>query len=171
MTQNDIDHYIMASLQEGLPICSRPYAALARELKLTEQQIVDRIQWLKDNDYIRRYGIIVRHKELGFHANAMVVWDIADDQVTNIGNQLALQSSVTLCYQRPRRLPEWRYNLFSMIHGHDRQEVLNKIETIEQELNLTDVPHKPLFSQRRFKQRGGRFIYVPEMEKQTINYA
>jgi hypothetical protein len=77
--------------------------------------------------------------------------------VEEIGKRLGAQECITLCYQRPRRLPQWPYNLFSMIHGRDRQRVLDSIDRMAANLGLEQVPHKVLFSGRRFKQRGAQY--------------
>ncbi len=150
---DQLDRKIIALLQTGLPICSRPYAELAEQLQLTEQQVIQRIQALRETDSIKRFGIIVRHHELGYQANAMVVWDIPDNEVDEAGRCFSQYDFVTLCYQRPRKLPEWPYNLFSMIHGQDKSEVLKRVEEMNVECE-TSYPYKVLFSRRRFKQRG-----------------
>jgi DNA-binding Lrp family transcriptional regulator len=114
-------------------------------------------RWQADGT-IRRMGVIVRHHELGYQANAMVVWDIPDGRVQEIGEMLGKQGVVTLCYQRPRRLPDWPYNLFCMIHGRDRAVVLSHVKVLvgllSEQCGLTDVEYRVLFSRRRFKQRG-----------------
>ena len=150
---DDVDREIISFLQTGLPISSRPYAAIAEKLNLTEQKIIQRIQILRSTDCIKRFGIIVRHHELGYQANAMVVWNIPDTEVEEAGRCFSQYDFVTLCYQRPRRLPEWPFNLFSMIHGQDKKEVLQRIEEMNIECD-TSYPYQVLFSQRRFKQRG-----------------
>ena len=147
------DRKIIAFLQTGLPICSRPYAALAEQLKLTEQQVIQRIQLLRTTDCIKRFGVIVRHHELGYQANAMVVWDIPDNEVNQAGYRFSQCDFVTLCYQRPRKLPAWPYNLFSMIHGKDKNEVLQRVDEMSAECG-DRYPYKVLFSRQRFKQRG-----------------
>jgi DNA-binding Lrp family transcriptional regulator len=106
---------------------------------------------------IRRFGIIVRHHELGFRANAMVVWDVPDDVVSMVGRNIAASGRVTLCYRRPRQLPHWPYNLFCMIHGKDREEVEAHISSLSTICALDTYPHATLFSQRRFKQCGARY--------------
>jgi siroheme decarboxylase len=92
----------------------------------------------------------------------MVVWDIPDDRVAELGRQLAAQPGVTLCYQRPRRLPDWPYNLFSMVHGQDRDAVLAQVERIRETLGLEALRCQPLFSRRRFKQCGARYSSLPK---------
>ena len=108
---------------------------------------------------IKRFGVVVRHHELGYRANAMCVWDIPDDKVDSIGQNIARKPPVTLCYRRPRRLPDWPYNLFCMIHGKERSVVITQIEKIVEELKLHHLPRSVLFSGRRFKQRGAYYRY------------
>jgi len=97
---------------------------------------------LQEQGVIKRLGVVVRHHELGYRANAMVVWDIPDDLISALGHCIGKFDFVTLCYQRPRRLPAWRYNLFCMIHGRDRDEVLNLVAQLEEQCGLHDVPTK-----------------------------
>jgi hypothetical protein len=75
-----------------------------------------------------------------------------------VGLRLAAFDFVTLCYRRPRRPPRWPYNLFCMIHGRDRQTVLGLVECLVVEGGLAGMPCSVLFSRRRFKQCGGRYL-------------
>ena len=151
------DYRLIAAIQGGLPLVSHPYAEVGRQVGLSEDQVIKRIREFQDNGVIKRMGIVVRHHELGYTANAMVVWNVPDDQVSEVGSRLGSVDCVTLCYQRPRRLPEWPYNLFCMIHGRSRGAVLAHIDEIVQGLDLGHVQHKVLFSGRRFKQRGAHY--------------
>ena len=148
---------LIDAIQGGLPLVPRPYLEVAERLGCTEVEVIDHLSKLLDNGIIKRLGVVVRHHELGYRANAMVVWDIADDQVDRLGLLLGDQDCVTLCYQRPRRLPDWPYNLFCMVHGRDRSEVLACIDRFAAALDIGDLPHEVLFSGRRFKQRGARY--------------
>lgn len=145
------------AIQEGLPLVARPYLTIAECLGWTEQTVIDRLRSMIDAGVIKRLGVVVRHHELGYRANAMVVWDVPDDQVDVTGNLLGRQDCVTLCYQRPRRLPDWPYNLFCMVHGRDRDDVLACIERMVEGLGLEGFAHAVLFSKRRFKQCGARY--------------
>jgi len=151
------DYALVAALEAGLVLTPHPYAELGTRCGLAEAEVLARIQRLLTLGVIRRFGVVVRHRELGFTANAMVVWDIPDAEVERVGRKLATQAGITLCYQRPRRLPAWPYNLFSMLHGQDRGNVLARLAEIRQELGLEQVTCQPLFSRRRFKQRGARY--------------
>ncbi len=155
------DYALAAALEDGLPLTPRPYARVAARCDASEAEVLDRIERLLSLSVIRRFGVVVRHRELGYTANAMVVWDIPDPLVDRAGRLLATQPAVTLCYQRPRRLPEWPYNLFSMVHGRDRAAVLAQVsrlrERLHSALGLEAVIGQPLFSRRRFKQCGARY--------------
>jgi DNA-binding Lrp family transcriptional regulator len=144
-------------VQDGLPLVERPYREIGDRLGWSEQAVIDTLQDMIDAGIIKRLGVVVRHHELGYRANAMVVWNVPDDQVDALGQQLGRQDCVTLCYQRPRRLPDWPYNLFCMVHGRDRDDVLACIGRMAEGLGLEAVPHTVLFSGRRFKQRGARY--------------
>ena len=153
---------LVAAMQNGLPLVSRPYAALGEKAGMSEAEVMDHLaRWQKDGT-IRRLGVIVRHHELGYRANAMVVWNIPDAELGQVGRLLGEQPFVTLCYQRPRRLPEWPYNLFCMIHGQDRDLVTGHVKQLAamlaEQFNLADVQYDVLFSRRRFKQRGARCV-------------
>lgn len=169
MTLDILDQQLIAAIQDGLEFTGKPFAHIASQLGISEQKVLNRLQQMKDNGIIKRLGVVVRHRELGFKANAMVVWDIPDDQVHEIARRIASFECVTLCYQRPRRLPEWSYNLFSMIHGKDRQSVLARLDDLIELLDLHDIKHKPLFSTKRFKQRGARYINPDKIISASIS--
>jgi DNA-binding Lrp family transcriptional regulator len=148
---------LIEAIQEGLPLVPRPYREIGARLGMSEQTVIERLRAMIDAGIIKRLGVVVRHHELGYCANAMVVWDVPDERVDGTGRQLGDIDCVTLCYQRPRRLPDWPYNLFCMVHGQDRDEVLACIARLVDALGLGDIRHAVLFSGRRFKQRGARY--------------
>ena len=171
-TQPDdaIQRQLIVAIQSGLPLVERPYAEIAEKLDIDEQEVMRRIEIMLTTGAIRRMGVVVRHHELGYHANAMLVWDIADERVNEVGEQLSTVDCITLCYQRPRHLPHWPYNLFTMIHGKERQSVEQRIEEIVQQYGLSDTPRATLFSLRRFKQRGACYSYAqPETHFQIAS--
>ncbi len=151
------DRALIKAVEHGLPIASRPYAEIAKNLGTTEQDVISRLQQLMDNGAIKRYGVVVRHKELGYTANGMVVWDVPDDKVEEMGMCIGKYDCVTLSYRRPRCLPDWSYNLFTMVHGSNRDEVTQKVEDIVEQCGLQNIKHTILFSTRRFKQRGASY--------------
>jgi len=114
-------------LERGLPLVTRPYDNLAEQIGAHHDQVLQQML------------------------------DVPDALVDEVGNRLGRAPGVNLCYQRPRRLPQWRYNLFCMVHGRERKEVTAHIQRVLEQQQLSDLPHQLLFSTHAFKQCGGRF--------------
>ena len=146
---------LIAALQPGLELVPRPFARLGERVGMGEDEVLARLAGWLDEGLIKRFGVVVRHHELGYRANAMVVFDAPDDQVDRIGRQLAGEPGVTLCYRRRRSLPEWPFNLYCMVHGRSREEVRPVIDRLSR---LAGLPAQALFSTRRFKQCGARYF-------------
>lgn len=159
---------LLAALANGLPLERRPYEALARQAGTTEEAVLRMLRSLRERGIVRRFGVVVRHHELGYRANAMCVWDVPDAEVGEAGRVLAAMPGVTLCYRRPRRPPVWPYNLFCMIHGRDRETVLRLAREAAAAAGIAGLPSAVLFSGRRYRQCGASFgPAVPEEARWT----
>jgi len=155
----DIDHIdrkIIQATQRGLPLCTHPYQDVAQQLDIEVKDLMQRMQIMQDKGIIRRIGIIPNHYKLGFKANGMTVWNVVDEKIDQLGQQIGQLDFVSHCYQRPRFLPEWPYNLFAMVHGHSREEVLQKTRLIEELLAEDNRGHNILFSTKILKKTGLR---------------
>ncbi|MCX7630213.1 MAG: AsnC family transcriptional regulator [Geminicoccaceae bacterium] len=150
------DRGLLAALEEGLPLVPRPFAVLAARIGSSEAEVLERLAQMRASGVFNRMGLIVRHRELGYRANAMVVLDVPDAQLEAAGRALASEPEVALCYARPRRPPLWPYNLFCMVFGREREETERRIAAILWRCGLAEVPRALLFSRRRFVQRGAR---------------
>jgi DNA-binding Lrp family transcriptional regulator len=155
---HELDERVLAATLLGLPLSLTPYADLAATLGVTEQDVLDSTHRLENTGVLKRFGFVVRHHQLGFRANGMCVFDVPDGNVAAAAAHLKALPFVTLCYRRLRRPPEWPYNLFCMIHGTDRAEVIAQFETARTEAGLEHVPSAILFSHRQFKQCAGRYV-------------
>jgi len=158
---DDASRRLLAAIEDGLPLSCRPFADIGRQLGWSEADVLTRLGRLIEAGIVSRLGCIVRHRALGFTANAMVAWDVADDRVDGIGALVARHADVTLCYRRTRRPPVWPYNLFAMIHGRERAGVERRIRDISAAAKLSECAPAILFSRRCFKQRGARYSAAP----------
>ncbi|MGR8934242.1 MAG: siroheme decarboxylase subunit beta [Gammaproteobacteria bacterium] len=156
-----LDQQLLTAIQHGLPIISRPYAALGEQLGISEQDVLERLTHLKRRGLIKRWGVIVKHRQLGYQANAMVVWDIPDNEVKAIGARISSFDFVNLCYRRPRHGTQWPYNLYCMIHGKSRETVLTQLQQLTETCDLFHYDRQILFSRRCFKQRGALYQSPP----------
>ncbi|MGR9014346.1 MAG: siroheme decarboxylase subunit beta [Gammaproteobacteria bacterium] len=147
------DRQLLEHIQLGLPICPRPYAEIGRLCDMPEAEVIERLSRLKQQGLIKRMGVIVKHRQLGYRANAMIVWNVPDNLIKQLGRHISRLPFVTLCYQRPRQ-PEWPYNLYCMIHGKDQATVIDQLEQLIDACSLSAFDKEILFSRRCFKQRG-----------------
>lgn len=148
---------IVVSTVGGLPLVPRPYDAIASQLGLSEREVIERLQCMLDDGRIRRIGAVVRHRSIGYEANAMAVWDVPDEDVGARGASLAADRAVTLCYRRARALPAWPYNLYCMVHGRERAQVSAELARLCAAHGLEAYPHAVLFSERCFSQKAARY--------------
>jgi DNA-binding Lrp family transcriptional regulator len=151
-----IDRRLVVATQAGLPLVARPYAALALALGLSEDEVLSRLRSMLQQGIIRRIGAVPNHFRLGYRANGMSVWDVDDAEVDRLGAQVGALRFVTHCYRRPRRPPLWPYNLFAMVHGHDRTQVQAKLAQIADLLGTACRASDVLYSRRILKKTGLR---------------
>jgi DNA-binding Lrp family transcriptional regulator len=154
------DARLIAAIQDGIPLVSEPYRAIAESIGESEDWVLERIGELIASRAITRWGLVAVTHEVGFTANGLVVWDVPDDRVAEIAKAIAGTGLVTRCYQRHRVSPRWRYNVFSMIHGQERDEVRQRAEEIRRQVGLEALPYEVLFTGRRFLQRGARYVEI-----------
>ncbi|MCP4994864.1 MAG: Lrp/AsnC family transcriptional regulator [Gammaproteobacteria bacterium] len=157
-TLDDLDRQIVIATQTGLPLVPQPYEQIARELDTTADEVMARMHRMLENGVIRRIGAVPNHYTLGFRGNGMTVWNVPDDKVNECGKKIGALDFVSHAYHRPRYQPEWNYNLFAMVHGRDRDEVIQKTEQIVQILGDDNRGHEILFSSRILKKTGLRLI-------------
>lgn len=148
------DRDILQALSSGLPLEAEPYTALAQSLNRSPEDVMERIRVLHKAGVVSRLGVIVRHRALGWSANAMVVWDLPAEQIDRAGPALAAHPGVTLCYERRPVAGVWPYRLYSMIHARSRSEARGVLAGAAALPELSGAAHKVLFSTRCFKQTG-----------------
>jgi DNA-binding Lrp family transcriptional regulator len=151
-----IDRRIVVATQCGLPCVPRPYQAIAEQLGLAPEEVMERLRRMLENGMIRRIGVVPNHYKLGYLANGMSVWDVGDERVTEVGKTIGHLDFVSHCYHRPRLPPAWPYNLFAMVHGHDRAEVEDKVRRIAALIGDANRGYTVLFSTRILKKTGLR---------------
>lgn len=151
-----LDRALVRATQAGLPLDPRPYLRLAERLGTDEERVIARLTALQDTGAIRRIGMVPHHYRIGVQANAMCVWDIDDACVDEVGRQVGALEFVSHCYRRPRRLPDWPYNLFAMVHGRDRDAVHAQVERIATLLGERAARRDLLFSTAVLKKTGVR---------------
>ena len=152
----DLDRRIVLATQSGLPVTTDPFATLAEELGVPEALVLERLREMQESGMIRRIAAVPNHFALGYAFNGMTVWDVDDDVVDEIGRKVGALEFVSHCYRRPRRLPDWRFNLFAMVHSRSRQQARDKIAEIRELIGPSCRAHDAIFSRRILKKTGLR---------------
>jgi len=153
---DELDRRLIIATQAGLPLVPRPYELLAEQLGVGADVVKARLAAMLESGRIRRIGAVPNHYALGYTANGMSVWDVDDARIAELGETVGRLDFVTHCYERPRALPDWPYNLFAMVHGHDRATVLARIDEIAALLGTACRSHDVLFSTAILKKTGLR---------------
>lgn len=153
---DSLDRALVEATQAGLPLTPRPYEDIARRLGIPEDEVRARLGALLDGGALRRIGVVPNHYRLGYRANGMTVWNIDDAEVDILGPRVGALPFVSHCYRRPRRLPQWPYNLFAMVHGRDRPEAEAYAEEIAGLVGAACRGRDILYSTRILKKTGLR---------------
>lgn len=153
---NALDERIVRATQAGLPLTAEPWFAVAGAVGLSQEELFARLEAMLADGRLRRIGAVPNHYALGYTANAMSVWDVADEAVDSLGAEVGALSFVSHCYRRPRRLPAWRYNLFAMVHARSRAETEARIAEIRDVLAPALRASDVLYSTRILKKTGLR---------------
>ena len=154
----DMDRRLILATQNGLPLVARPYHQIGEQLGMGAEEVMARLSNMLERGLIRRIGAVPNHYAIGYTANGMSVWDVPDEGIDELGTRIGGLDFVTHCYHRPRKLPQWPYNLFAMVHGGSRTEVLAKVSEIAALLGGHCRAHDVLFSTQILKKTGLRIV-------------
>ena len=145
-TEQDKD--FIRELQKDMEIIDEPFVKAAKNLGITEDEVFTKMKHYEDVGVMRRFAAILRHRQVGFTANGMIVWKVPEDRITSVGETLGSFPQVSHCYERPT-YDDWPYNVFSMIHCKTHDEAYDVAKTIQDQINVDE--YKILFSSREFK--------------------
>lgn len=155
MNLDKLDQKIINALSGDLSNSKEPYNEIARRLDITEEELLGRIWKYLDEGLLRRFGAMIAHRMAGVDANGMIVWDVPDERLEEVGQKLTSAPEVTHCYAR-RRFPRWPYNLYTMVHGRTRDFCERIAERLAGEVGVER--YKLVFSTREFKKTSPRYF-------------
>lgn len=153
MQLDDIDRQLLALAEGDLDVCTRPFDAWADKLGIPVDEVISRLQALKQQGVIREVKAILRHAKAGFTANAMVVWAVPENLVDEVGPRIAANTAVSHCYERTGF---GRFTIFSMIHARTRGEIQQTVQAISQAVGIDD--YQVFWSVRELKKTSMRYF-------------
>ncbi len=146
LSEDDIE--TIRATQGKMPVVSEPYAAPAERLGITPQEVLARLESLKERGGLRRVAAILYHRRAGFSANGMGVWKVPEGQELEIGRRMAAYRGISHCYQRPT-YPDWPYSIFTMAHGRSKEECDSILASIAEATGIEE--RATLYSSTEFK--------------------
>ena len=152
---SSLDISIIRKIQEDLPLVAEPYRAIAEELQITESELISKIQEFCSKGIIRRFGATLNHRNIGFKANAMVVWQVPEERIKEVSKIMILFSAVSHCYQRPT-FKSWPYNIFTMVHGETKEECEAIIKEIANAVDINS--YNILYSTHELKKNSMKYF-------------
>jgi DNA-binding Lrp family transcriptional regulator len=150
-----LEKKVIASIQEDIPITSRPYLEISKKLGISEETLLKTLQDLCDRGVIRRFGATIRHQKSGFAANAMVAWIVDEDRLDEVGKKMASFRQVSHCYRRNPN-GQWPYNLYTMVHANDEDTCRETARQMSIETCVED--YTLLFSLRELKKTSMKYF-------------
>ncbi|MCP4369864.1 MAG: Lrp/AsnC family transcriptional regulator [Deltaproteobacteria bacterium] len=151
----ELEKKIVASIQEDIPIISRPYHEISKKLKISEETLLKTLKDLCDRGVIRRFGATIRHQKSGFTANAMVAWIVNEDRIDEVGEKMASFRQVSHCYRRNPN-GQWPYNLYTMVHANDEDNCRETARQMSRKARVKN--YKLLFSQKELKKTSMKYF-------------
>jgi len=154
----ELEKKIIASIQEDIPVTSRPYLEISKKLKISEETLLKTLKALCDRGVIRRFGATIRHQKSGFAANAMVAWIVDEERIEEVGEKMSFFKEVSHCYRR-NPTDEWPYNLYTMVHANNEDTCREIARTMSTESRVES--YKLLFSRRELKKTSMKYFTAP----------
>ena len=160
-SDQELAQRLMSFTEAGMPLVADPWAWLAERLQLPVEETLALLQRLQDNGAIRRIAAVPNHYRLGYRHNGMTVWDVADEHIDRLGQEVGNFQFVSHCYRRPRR-EGWRYNLFAMVHGLSADEIEHERDLVRRHLGEHCRADTMLVSSKILKKTGLRIHSQPK---------
>lgn len=150
-----LDKKIIQAMQDEFPLVEEPYKEIAERIGITQDELIEKLSRYKRSGKIRKMGAVLRHREVGFAANVLAVWMVGEECIEEVATVMAANPSISHCYDR-NTLPNWPYNLYTMIHAHSREECNQIAGKIAKQHNLP----KPvmLYSVKEWKKTSMRYF-------------
>jgi siroheme decarboxylase len=156
----DLDLATIRALQGDMEVIPEPYAPAAREIGVSQDELLAHLESMRERKALRRVAAILFHRRAGFSANGMGVWRVPEERIMEVAPLMASFRGISHCYQRPT-YKDWPYSVFTMAHGRSKQECDAILDSIAEESGIED--RRTLYSSTEFKKI--RLLYFTEAHK------
>ncbi len=152
---DELDKKIISVMQDEFPLVAEPYLEIANKLGISEEELLGRLKKYTQSGKIRKMGAVLRHREVGYAANALCAWIVPEERITEIGQLFAKSATVTHCYARVTQ-PDWPYNFYTMLHANTREQCHGIAEELAKQAGLTQ--YIMMFSTKEWKKNSMQYF-------------
>jgi siroheme decarboxylase len=164
---SDLDLAVIRATQGPMDVVSEPFAAAAAELGISQRELLDHLESMRERRALRRVAAILFHRRAGFSANGMGVWRVPDERILELGPRMASFRGISHCYQRPT-YADWPYSVFTMAHGRSKEECDAILDSIAEDTGIHE--RRTLYSSTEFKKCRLRY-FTDEHERWEAEHA
>ncbi|NWN91007.1 Lrp/AsnC family transcriptional regulator [Marinobacter adhaerens] len=129
MRLDPTDQQLINHFQRHLPVCERPYLDISRQLDMSEQEVIERLQSLQSRNVISRVGPVFEHSRAG--ASLLAAVAAPHEQVDQVAARINRAPGVNHNYAR-----EHDYNLWFVMTAPDNEQLDERLDTLENHLKL-----------------------------------
>ncbi len=155
MNISETDKKIVRAMQGAFPVCSEPYKEIAAAVGISEDALLKRLEEMKQDGTLRKMGAVLRHRQVGFKANALGTWVVPRERMDEVAEIMCAHPEVTHCYDR-NTLPDWPYNFYTMIHGDTEEGCRKFAEKLSQETGIKEYSLQ--FTRREWKKTSMKYF-------------
>ncbi|MCF7955800.1 MAG: Lrp/AsnC family transcriptional regulator [Phycisphaerae bacterium] len=159
MALSELERRLLAEIQHGLPATATPYKDVASKIGADIEDVLEILNNWKKDGRMRRVGAIVNHFKVGLQAGAMVVWQVEEDSIEEVGSILASFPEVSHAYERPSN-DQWPYNVYTMVHGQGPDDVRDTIAKMSAKAGIKN--YKQLETIRELKKVPPTYILASD---------
>lgn len=142
-----VDQRLLDRLQAHLPVVPRPFATVAAELGLSEDEVLRRIAALHAEGIVRRIGPVLDPARIG-RVGILAAMAVPPGRLDAVAAQVSAFEGVTHNYHRVARHGQCPYNLWFTLSATSEEALTDTIGRIAQGTGLAVAT---LPSRRKFK--------------------
>lgn len=128
-----LDRQLLDLLQNRFPIKATPYLEMAQELGVSEDEVISRVHYLKQQGIVRRIGAVLDARMMGYHST-LVACQVEPHDLEQVAAAVSALPGVTHNYQR-----DHRYNLWFTLTAPSAKELTQLLQDLEQQTKVKMV--------------------------------
>ncbi len=145
---------VLGAIQAELPVCERPFEALAGMPEGVD--VIETLRAVSGKGVLGKISAVLDYPRLGYTANVMFCAEVSPEQISRVGAALAACPMVSHCYER-KTFGGWPFNLYGMCHAGSVEQIAEMTESFCITHNLTHTQLLP--TERELKKQPVKIVF------------